>query len=154
MQMALDKTSECDDQGAWESMIMGLLHHAEPLPTLLFLCGCFVKHLASSGDYWQALLSCHFLSTKPDGAKFQYLSAQHRVSHFSHVCIPMWGSSGAARRVWVQGVLVLCLFTAPCSECVPCDGLVTCPGFASTSNPLYDLCKEVFKHQPFEARAK
>lgn len=64
MQMVLDKTSECDDWEAWESMIMGLLHHAEPWPALLLLWGCFTKQTARGGAYW-ALLS-YFLSTKHD----------------------------------------------------------------------------------------
>lgn len=80
MQMVLDKTSECDDQGAWESMIMDLLYHAEPWPALLFLCGCFVKQTGRGGAYWWALLSCNSLCPKPDAAKFPYRStAQHVV---------------------------------------------------------------------------
>lgn len=73
MQMVLDKTSECDDQGARESVIMGLRHHAKLWPTLLFLCGCFVKQTARGGVIDRLLLSCHFLSTKSDASKFQYL---------------------------------------------------------------------------------
>lgn len=77
--MVLDKTSECDDWEAWESMIMGLLYHAEPWPALLLLWGCFVKQTAKGGVYWRALLSCDFPSTKLDAAKFQRWSAAQRV---------------------------------------------------------------------------
>lgn len=79
MQMAFNKTSECDDRGARESMIMALLHYAEPWPTLWFLRACFVKQTARGADYWWTPLSCRLLSTKADAAEFPCLSAQHGV---------------------------------------------------------------------------
>lgn len=79
MQMALDKTSECDDRGARESMIMGLLHHAEPWPTLLFLCGCFVKQTARGADYWRAERAVICCLPNPKAVEFPYWSARHGV---------------------------------------------------------------------------